>query len=200
MGKFIPIEIGTKFGDLTVIGKPFRSVIGLGTNRTIRAMFPCVCKCGKQTAITGSQLRSGSRVRCSDCAYRERPQSTMRLSNLERMFNMHIVKRCKGTNIKNELTLEQYDDLIHKNCHYCGEEPRFINHLSKNKIALKEDFYANGIDRVDPSKNYTLTNCVPCCKRCNFMKGTLGKEEFINQIFKIYNNLWKKQNDTITEK
>lgn len=37
----------------------------------------------------------------------------------------------------------------------------------------------NGIDRLDSSKGYTTENCRPCCKNCNYMKGTFDPKTFI---------------------
>lgn len=188
------IPIGTEFGNLTVIGEPLSHTTG----KTTRAMFPCECKCGRKTFITGSALRKGKRIRCSHCAYRERPQSSERLSNLERMYNLSIVTRCKKTKIKNLLTIEQYKTIIEKDCYYCGEKPRLISHLLKNRVALKEDFYANGVDRLDSSKDYILDNCVPCCKQCNCMKMSYSFEELINKIKIIYNK-WVQQDEIVKE-
>ena len=43
----------------------------------------------------------------------------------------------------------------------------------------------NGIDRLDSSKPYTLENCRPCCKDCNYMKGTYDPKTFIERAKKI---------------
>ena len=43
----------------------------------------------------------------------------------------------------------------------------------------------NGIDRLDSSKSYTTENCVPCCKDCNYMKGTYDPKTFIERAKKI---------------
>jgi hypothetical protein len=43
----------------------------------------------------------------------------------------------------------------------------------------------NGIDRLDSSKPYTLENCRPCCKNCNYMKGTYDPLTFIEWARKI---------------
>lgn len=60
---------------------------------------------------------------------------------------------------------EEYaEQLFKENCHYCG-------------YGSPENL--NGIDRMDNTRGYTPYNCVSCCKRCNFAKGTLGYCEFI---------------------
>lgn len=38
----------------------------------------------------------------------------------------------------------------------------------------------NGIDRLDSNVCYTVENCRPCCKNCNYMKGTYDPITFIN--------------------
>lgn len=187
------IDIGTKFGSLTVIGEPTSHTTG----KTTRAMFPCQCNCGRKTWITGSQLRSTKRTRCSHCAYKERPQSTEKYSDLERCYNLYIIGRCKKSKIENFLSLEEYGKIVSQNCYYCGEPPRKIKHLdNNNKVVIRKSFYANGVDRVDPYKHYTIDNCVPCCKQCNVMKMIYTKKEFFDKIKKIYNK-WSKQEGTI---
>jgi hypothetical protein len=60
----------------------------------------------------------------------------------------------------NMLTEQQFQQISAKVCHYCGVAG------------------PNGIDRVDCAKGYELTNCVPCCKHCNYVKGNLSMEDF----------------------
>jgi hypothetical protein len=43
----------------------------------------------------------------------------------------------------------------------------------------------NGIDRLDSSKPYTTENCRPCCKDCNYMKGTYDPKTFIERAKRI---------------
>jgi len=43
----------------------------------------------------------------------------------------------------------------------------------------------NGIDRLDSSKPYIIENCRPCCKDCNYMKGTYDPVTFIERCKKI---------------
>jgi len=64
------------------------------------------------------------------------------------------------------ISFETYQQLIYSACHYCSQHP-----TSQTRI---------GIDRLDSCRDYEITNCVPCCARCNFMKGSLNYREFIN--------------------
>ena len=43
----------------------------------------------------------------------------------------------------------------------------------------------NGIDRLDSGKTYTTENCRPCCKNCNYMKGTYDPKTFIKMAKRI---------------
>lgn len=43
----------------------------------------------------------------------------------------------------------------------------------------------NGIDRLDSAKGYTAENCRPCCKNCNYMKGTFDPKTFITWAKRI---------------
>lgn len=102
----------------------------------------------------------------------------------------HIFRQYKNSSKKRfgelKLTKEQVDSLINQNCVYCGASPReryvMVSHYAVKTIA-------NGIDRVDNSKPYTLDNCVPCCKTCNLMKHKLTVETFKEQIRKVYNHI-----------
>ena len=64
------------------------------------------------------------------------------------------------------ISFEMYQQLIYSACHYCSQHP-----TSQTRV---------GIDRINSCGNYEITNCVPCCARCNFMKGSLNYREFID--------------------
>ena len=71
----------------------------------------------------------------------------------------------KKTNRKWALSRQQFATLIHAPCHYHGCHTEAL-----------------GIDRVNNLGHYTIDNCVPCCERCNCMKGELTYDEFLYQI------------------
>jgi len=59
--------------------------------------------------------------------------------------------------------------------------------IKPKNYGKKSDKYYNGIDRIDNTKDYTLDNCVPCCKNCNYAKRTLTQHDFYKLIQSIYN-------------
>ena len=64
---------------------------------------------------------------------------------------------------------------------FTGEE--MISETEFNLIAETECHYCgkagpNGIDRFDNLKGYIKSNCVPCCKHCNYVKGDLSITDF----------------------
>ena len=49
--------------------------------------------------------------------------------------------------------------------------------------------YHSGVDRIDSSKGYTKDNVVPCCGKCNRMKGDLPQDKWIQHLQKVLNHL-----------
>jgi hypothetical protein len=70
-----------------------------------------------------------------------------------------------------DLTDDQAKDMMTSECTYCGY--------------MNLDMITNGIDRLDSSKGYTSDNCVPCCKDCNYLKGTYDPVSFLNKCKQI---------------
>lgn len=101
-----------------------------------------------------------------------------------------------------ELTNTQFRELTTQDCQYCGMPPekwtklfKQMERVSKTKSRRKKfdvDYYSkalievNGIDRVDNSLGYITSNCVPCCKKCNFMKHQLSVEDMLHHIKRVY--------------
>ena len=79
---------------------------------------------------------------------------------------MHIYTRnARVSGIQFDLTLEDFKNIIFKDCTYCGAKPKNVSERNRN-LRLH-----NGIDRMDNSMGYFITNIVPCCSVCNSIKG-----------------------------
>lgn len=194
------IKKGSVYGELTVISESYEREVKISKigNKTIRALWSCRCSCGQEIKRSTTDLKTKDRVNmCTKCAYKARPQSKLKYSNEERMYNLSIVSRCEKSKgrIKNKLSLEDYIEISSKDCNYCGEEPREITYLYKEKGIETKSSKFNGIDRLDSSLHYSIENCVSCCKTCNTMKASMRVEDFINHIRRINNKNKNKENE-----
>lgn len=99
-------------------------------------------------------------------------------------------RSAKQRSIEWNLSLEEFIEIIHQECHYCGESPT-VRKKGTNESEV------NGIDRIDSSKGYTKENCVPCCSICNYMKLNYDTNFFYNHISKIYKYHIKEGSTTI---
>lgn len=185
--------IGKRFSKLKVLSQ----TSSYKWKNTSRKRWLCVCDCGETVIKTTQQLKTGKTQQCKACAYANRPQSTRRLSAIERLFKLHILDRAKKKNISANITLDDYKHICKQSCYYCGEPPK-LESVYKNKYSKTEYEYRQGVDRIDPNKGYTLDNVLPCCKFCNIAKSDLTLEQFIIKIKQVYRfikkereHLWK---------
>ena len=84
----------------------------------------------------------------------------------------------------------QYSE-TRRNAHRRGKAFDLSPDAFKALKSAKHCFYCNavrtnptkpyGIDCVNNDIGYLEGNCVPCCSKCNFMKGTLDITIFIHQ-------------------
>lgn len=93
-----------------------------------------------------------------------------------------------------ELTKEEFLSLVTQDCAYCGSKPKIKEWLAnvgrspdgeniRQKVKSLEK--VNGVDRRDNTLGYALTNCVPCCSTCNFLKRMLTADKFIEHVLRI---------------
>jgi hypothetical protein len=115
----------------------------------------------------------------NEAAFLARNAETMkawRMNNTERLaawrtknvtFRLSGIKqqaRIKGLDF--HLDDEACKVMMTSPCFYCG----FLS-----------DDTVNGIDRMDNFEMYTSSNCVTCCKTCNFMKVALDANTFVER-------------------
>lgn len=77
------------------------------------------------------------------------------------------------------ISFNEFCCLVSNNCNYCGESPSY----KCATVGVK--FLANGVDRIDNSAGYTLSNCVSCCETCNKAKRHLTLEVFEQWLNRI---------------
>jgi len=161
---------GQKIGMLTVIDIHERHP------RVRGASWLCLCECGNNCIRTTSHLREGRNKSCG--CLRER---TIENTGINILMGMYTRRAWKNHHVFN-LSREVFYKLIKGKCFYCGTEPRQV--LKRNKTNLVQIVY-NGIDRIDSTKAYNPSNCVSCCKYCNFGKSDLTVDEFKAHIKRI---------------
>jgi hypothetical protein len=171
--------IGKIYNFLTVI-KVFQ--------KPVKSLFLCKCDCGVEKTYIATDVINGGTKSCG-CKRKELFKESKKLT-YETKFQFPVEKKmyssyksqCKIAKKDFLLSFEEFKELVNSQCFYCGEIPlkiRFIANKTKQKPL-------NGIDRVNNSIGYVLSNCVSCCTICNFMKKMLTKEDFLNQVDKIY--------------
>jgi len=166
--------LGQRFGKLLVIKitneRKYKSVV-----------WKCKCDCGNYALLSSDCLVRGKTKSCG-C---QRNLIRKRKPYKEASFNALFVKYKHTANKKNipfELSDKQFKNLTSQDCHYCGIEPSQSD-SNKNFNGI---YIYNGIDRIDNSKGYTLNNCVPCCRNCNYAKNTLSLEEFYSWLDRLF--------------
>ena len=141
-----------------------------------KTQWLCQCDCGEYAWVLGDSLHSRNTRSCG-CLRKENAQKLQALPEGEAAFNQLIRRMKEDTKTHDrewQLTKEQVHHLTEQSCSYCGARP-----TQTVSTPFNTGFYIyNGLDRVDNTKGYTIDNVVPCCKTCNFAKGTMTLEEF----------------------
>lgn len=150
--------------------------------------WECLCECGKTTLVSSCSLTSG-RTRSCGCTFAELAHTRFKKNSNTAQFNS-IYSHYRGSARRRghcfELNEPDFYKLITQNCYYCNSIPQ---QTAYGKYYGEEQFFYNGIDRVDNSLGYLGSNCVTCCGVCNRIKHTLGQKEFIAKVISISNHL-----------
>ena len=124
-------------------------------------VWKCLCDCGNICYTPSSYLEKGKKLSCG-CLLAEIREKPAALNSLYKSYRYHANKR----DYNFELSLEQFQNIISKNCDYCNASPtQKVTNKPKTKVLLY-----NGIDRKDNKVGYIENNCVPCCGECNYIK------------------------------
>ena len=134
-----------------------------------------ICKgCGIEKVLSAfprqSRDRNKRRGSCHTCKYKKSKASGYLEATKEKRREYHRnyhknnpeVARYKANknsdkiNGRDTMSLEEYRGMVIEcECHYCGQ----TSHI--------------GVDRLDNELGHTVSNCVPCCEKCNFILGDL---------------------------
>lgn len=111
--------------------------------------------------------------------------------NCDKALINNLYKRCKQRaskiSVPFNINKKTFRAIILAPCAYCGKEPA---HSAKaitfgKNSSMRSDILVNGIDRIDNKKGYTHKNVCSCCGRCNYLKGSLSREDLLWQISAI---------------
>lgn len=169
-------------------------IISIHSEKNGKTIYNVKCnKCGNIYQRTVQSVKKYQGKGCLDCT----PRFSKTTVPYHSPMYHHYKKHAEDKNRNFDLTLDQFYEIIKKDCHYCGSKPKinsiYSEKYGKNKIP--EPF--NGVDRIDSSLGYSVNNCLPCCEKCNKMKLVYETNDFLNHIKQIYefNNLNLRFND-----
>lgn len=168
--------IGKRFGKLVVIEK-------IGDKGNHASNILCKCDCGIEKVVWGGSLHAGTVQSCG--CYRRRSNKHKSVVVILSTYIGHARKRGIGFN----LTQDEFENLILKDCFYCGNSHcNILTRKTINRSTMEKghtSFSYNGIDRYDNDKGYDIKNCVPCCKLCNMMKRHLHVDVWKKHMKKV---------------
>ena len=178
--------IGQTFGMLVVVAK--------GETQNQKTYFSCKCECGNTKVIKGSDLRRKLKpTRSCGCLVKFNNLKNPGRVRMNSIYSTYRIQ-AKERGYEFDLTLDEFETITAKDCHYCGAKP---SNKSKAETKNQTDFIYNGIDRVDNKKGYFVDNCVPCCQICNKMKKAMSLNDFKNHIALIYHKFIQYQTITL---
>lgn len=101
-------------------------------------------------------------------------------------FIISYKSNAKSRGLPFDLSNEDFEMIASGDCFYCGNPPEKRNPPKDWQLPG----YWSGLDRIDNSKGYSVDNCVPCCKHCNWAKKDLTQEEFYLWITRVISSGW----------
>jgi hypothetical protein len=140
------------------------------SNPTAKDHLRASCKACTSVQKKSSYQRRHDQVREAQKRYYVRNRDKL-LANL-RVYNKKVSKTpkrkfksylqsAKARGYEFNLTFNDFMTFWQEDCTYCGAAIDTI-----------------GIDRVDSSQGYVMSNCVPCCSVCNMAKSNMTLDAF----------------------
>ena len=186
--------VGYKVGSLTVV--KFLEEKWLPSGKRYDHYYLCKCKCGREQPFIRRVLNSTPVVKrnsicCNECQ-KTRMKNNRVAIKYDNDIDRHIgivysnyKSKCKTKNWEFDLLINEFKDLVLQDCWYCGLKPNNYRRLLIGPKSYSRQ-YISGIDRIDSSKGYVLSNCRPCCEDCNLAKRQLSEKQFFELIERIY--------------
>ena len=166
--------IGKRFGHLTAIKQTKTYKNKKGSTNQRRAIWQFQCDCGNVVEKVLTFIKKQKNPSCG-CKREANEASLIKIE-----YSKYKAS-AKSRELSFNISIEDFESIIKRNCHYCNESPK-----KRHSKYFNVELFSHGIDRVDSSLGYELENCVTCCKNCNYMKSDSSVQEFISQIIKVY--------------
>jgi 5-methylcytosine-specific restriction endonuclease McrA len=183
--------INKKFGKLLVLKfVEYRKDEVLKNGKIKKAAFYlCKCDCGNEKIIKGKFLSNKDTKSCGclqpEITIKRNIEKTKEKSHFSKLYNAYK-GRAKYKLIPFEIDKEHFKIITSSNCYYCGIEPLQKSAKSAYKYKIpKEEYFYNGIDRINSKKGYTLDNIRPCCEICNKAKRDMSEIKFKDWINRL---------------
>lgn len=169
--------IGNKFAECTVMGFPgYIDRADIETSKVPAVLVKCSCE--KYFITNWYHLKNARVLSCGhvNSNYKSDPTEAACNDLLNRYKHSAKVRK-----LNFELSYEEFREITSSNCFYCGVVPSQV----RNCKGCQDNYSYNGIDRIDSSLGYVVSNVVPCCGICNRAKSDLKQEDFIQYLDRI---------------
>jgi len=129
------------------------------------------CDCGSEKQIPGKHVGCVFSCGClqKDVVRIEPGRATR--NNVLYVYKSNAKRRGFGW----FLSEEEFDKLTSSCCHYCGVPPSTLREDKGNYGS----YLYNGIDRIENTGDYQISNTVSCCKECNYAKRDMTYDQFV---------------------
>lgn len=180
--KIRPIAPNSRFGKWKTTGE-HRFVSNQSkrqpNGRRLQSEVICDCSLEVKRWVLNCDLRNGGSSQCDEKGC-QRTEATTARNTIIRWHRARVKKA--GGRITDALTDEEVFSLSQASCALCGDAPAtpVVRYADGVVLLLR-----NGIDRIDSSIGYTTDNSRPCCKICNYIKGTLPDKEMWDHLNKM---------------
>ncbi len=191
--------VGQKFGKLTV-----ESIDEAQYLNGKKIKYNCKCECGEtRNGVERQRLVNGKVTGCKKCSpYRFRGASVKEVDR-ELAIYRTLFRALKQTKNKNParivtLTFQEFVRMISQNCFYCNRPPYQIAKDTARVARKPGRLVSNtqvihcGLDRTDNNECYSIANCVPCCSECNYCKGKMDQDKFLELVKMIHYNFYER--------
>lgn len=169
------IQIGQKINNFIIQDHIVDGITKYGKERF---KWKCLCNCGNIFLTTTKDINK-YRKSCGCLAkagkFKKGPDEIVVMRH---RYN-HYKQSAKRRGIDWYLTQDQFLILIKEDCVYCKSPPADVYKKHDRSILF------NGVDRVNSNLNYTIDNCVSCCRFCNLAKSDVPVEKFLKWLDRV---------------